>query len=368
MHRNTVISKVGIQNFKCHRVFNEELNGINILAGENASGKSSIIQAFLLFYFLKNGRKGTVHSTYKIMGYDIGVASDLVYQNAGSEEIRLDFIVNGDPIGFCIVPHENDDTLLKLTEVYSKNPKPKFKLFYINADRKGPQLADSISYEGWNRVGIHGENTAYVMNWLDKMMPMSEGKLSIAKKLQISRINRFSANCEEWLSIIVPGTKLETMSAPSLGIASIKYSNFGGTYYSPTATGFGISYVLPIIVQALIASMEQNAILIVENPEAHLHPYSQSMMGKFMAFVASSGVQVIVETHSEHFINGCRLQLAKNNECDLAKIFFFSKKEEVTHEEILLNSYGELSHWPKGFFDQDQTDLREILKLRLCQK
>ena len=368
MYYDPVISKIRIQNFKCHKTFEEELGEINILAGENASGKSSIIQAILLFYCLRNGRNESVHSTYKIMGYDIGIASDLVYQNANSEEIVLEFYINGNKREMCIVPHENDDTLLKITRIRTNSNSKKFKLFYINADRKGPQLADAISYEGWNRVGIHGENTAYVMNWLDKMMPMSKGELRISEKLQIAKINRFSANCEEWLNIIIPGTRLETMSAPSLGIAAIKYSNSGGTYYSPTATGFGISYVLPIIVQALIASMESNAVLIVENPEAHLHPYSQSMMGKFMAFVASSGVQVIVETHSEHFINGCRLQLAKDNECNLAKIFFFSNKDGVTHEEILLNNYGELSKWPKGFFDQDQMDLREIIKLRLCQK
>ncbi len=81
-----------------------------------------------------------------------------------------------------------------------------------------------------------------------------------------------------------------------------KFHLSGMEFYLPTATGFGITYVLPIIVQALVASTLENSVLIVENPEAHLHPLSQSSLGKFLALVAWSGVQVLVETHSEHII------------------------------------------------------------------
>ena len=115
--------------------------------------------------------------------------------------------------------------------------------------------------------------------------------------------------------------------------------------------------------------MQSNSVIIVENPEAHLHPYSQSMVGRFLAYVAMTGTQVIVETHSEHFINGCRLQLAKEEKCDLAKILFFSKSDDgLLRKAITLNDKGELSDWPKGFFDQNQQDLRELLKLKLCKK
>ena len=245
-----------------------------------------------------------------------------------------------------------------------------YNLFYLNAERVSPQLANRISSEGDDYVGIHGQNTVYAMNQMDVLMKTpANKKMRLPKLLKISKLSRFSANCEEWLNLIIPGTRLETHAYPNQGIATIRYNNSGDTYYSPTATGFGITYVLPIVVQALIASMRKKSVLIVENPEAHLHPYSQSMVGRFLAYVAMSGTQVIVETHSEHFINGCRLQLATERKCDIAKILFFSRTDNVLgHKAISINEKGELSEWPKRFFDQNQQDLRELLKLKLCKK
>lgn len=77
-----------------------------------------------------------------------------------------------------------------------------------------------------------------------------------------------------------------------------------------TNIGFGISYVLPIIVTGLIA--KPDTIMVVENPEAHLHPSAQSKIGQFLAVIAQSGVNVIVETHSDHVINGIQIATAKH--------------------------------------------------------
>ena len=73
--------------------------------------------------------------------------------------------------------------------------------------------------------------------------------------------------------------------------------------------GFGVTYSLPIILSGLIA--KEKGLLIVENPEAHLHPAGQSRMGVFLAWLAGKGVQVLVETHSDHIINGIRRAIAE---------------------------------------------------------
>lgn len=132
-----------------------------------------------------------------------------------------------------------------------------------------------------------------------------------------------------------------------------------------TLTGFGISYVLPIVVAGLWASSEQHSVLLLENPEAHLHPYAQSNMGKFLALLAASGVQVIAETHSEHIIDGARYQMACMNLSDQMVVDFMENKDEHIEAKVIsVSSKGELSAWPKGFFDQKQNDLRDILMLR----
>lgn len=151
-------------------------------------------------------------------------------------------------------------------------------------------------------------------------------------------------------------------------LSTIKYKN-NGEFYLPTATGFGITYVFPIIVQVLAASMLGTAIVLVENPEAHLHPYSQSTLGKFLARATLSGVQIIIETHSEHIIDGCRIEITKNKKNGEMKVLFFEKKSETSNcKPIQILDNGELEYWPEGFFDQKRLDLRELLEMRKCGK
>jgi predicted ATPase len=150
--------------------------------------------------------------------------------------------------------------------------------------------------------------------------------------------------------------------------AQIKISNNYTIGESTIATniGFGISYVLPIIVSGLIA--KKGSYLVIENPEAHLHPSAQSNVGRFLSVIAKSGVKVIVETHSDHFVNGIQIAAALNEiSNDEVTINFFSHEKvdnQPKLESISINQKGELSLWPKGFFDQTQIDFAQLFKIR----
>ena len=133
----------------------------------------------------------------------------------------------------------------------------------------------------------------------------------------------------------------------------------------PTMTGFGISYILSIVTAGLWCSSLNNVSLLIENPEAHLHPAAQSRMGRFLEYLADAGIQVIVETHSEHIIDGARVQAAWMKQTDDIRIYFFSKEKENIHVETIdVDENGELSEWPKGFFDQKSQDLRDLFQIR----
>lgn len=200
---------------------------------------------------------------------------------------------------------------------------------------------------------------------MDKFQKLS-GHFKLPKDLRIAAIDRFSANCEEWLNFVIPQTKLQYSVDIERNITTLKMQN-QGEFHLPVATGFGITYVLPIIVQALAASVITNSILIIENPEAHLHPLSQSRLGKFLALVAANGVQIILETHSEHIVDGCRIQAARETMCSDAQVLFFEKKENTSMcNRIEIMDNGELEGWPEGFFDQKRQDLRELLEIRRC--
>jgi predicted ATPase len=128
--------------------------------------------------------------------------------------------------------------------------------------------------------------------------------------------------------------------------------------------GFGYTYILPIVVSGLIA--KSGEILIVENPEAHLHPKAQSELTKFLALVASCGVQVFIESHSEHVLNAIRvvtLQKEIDIKNDEVSVLYFQndKKEPFVHLKI--DEKGKINNWVDGFFDQQELDLGEIFKL-----
>ena len=86
------------------------------------------------------------------------------------------------------------------------------------------------------------------------------------------------------------------------------YFIVNGTKCKPTNVGFGYSYVLPILVAGLTASNKHT--LIIENPEAHLHPKAQARLTEFLARVASCDVQIFIESHSEHILNALQVAVA----------------------------------------------------------
>lgn len=371
------ITKLELHNFKCHSFLEQQLGDISILAGGNAAGKSSIIQSILLANAAWNYAEKKRVYTNNVEGIYMGPPSTIISEEHDKDNILLELQINGNSNRVELtLPSAEEEGIFLNIENYEEICEESradvcvlnnMNMFYINAERFGPRVTLGIENAREFYVGSHGENTDYVISKMD--LEQKNKRLRLPEELKISSIMRFSANVEEWLNIIIPNTKLETSMSMEYGISSVKFRNTGDNFYLPTATGFGITYVLPIITQALIASMLHNCVLLIENPEAHLHPYSQSMIGRFLAYVSIQGVQVIIETHSEHVINGCRLQLGELKKCDAATILFFNReKDKQIVKEIKINEFGELEEWPKGFFDQAQNDLRKILELRLCKK
>lgn len=368
------ITEISYKNFKCHSKIQEKISDLTILTGSNATGKSSVIQGILISFLAWKNADNKSIQTRDVYGIDLGLPETIISEEHDDNlihlNIKIDKVDNNVILGLSDAEYGDISfEILNREEIIEKRLEKKnlnkINLFYLNAERIGPRIKGDISHSETMYVGSKGENTNYTISKMDKMQKLEE-KWKICKDLKISKIERFSSNCEEWLNVIIPGTKLQVEEDLEMNQSKIKFINNGDAYL-PTATGFGITYVLPIIVQALIASMYENPILIVENPEAHLHPYSQSAIGKFLALVSLSGVQILIETHSEHVINGCRVQLAHAKSCDKMTTVFFNKKNYNSGYQVIKTlDNGELVEWPEGFFDQNRNDLRELLEMRRC--
>lgn len=367
------MEKIVLNNFKCHKCFEADMKKLSILTGGNASGKSSFVQALLLAFKSWDECEKKQISTNKICGMNLGIPMNIVSEDLEEKNIEIIIILNGIANKIVLGPSDSDDKMCfdicNYEEIMEAREQrynlSKMNLFFLNAERKGPRTVSFINDIIPYSVGYTGENTSYILSEMDKQQKIN-GVFQLPEDLKICEIDRFSANCEEWLNIIIPSTKMQYSVDVERNITTLMLQN-QGEFHLPIATGFGITYVLPIIVQALVASMITNSVLIVENPEAHLHPLSQSRLGKFLALIAMNGVQVILETHSEHIVDGCRIQAAKVRQCENMEVLFFEKKDNNSIcRNINILDNGELEEWPEGFFDQKRMDLRELLEMRRC--
>jgi hypothetical protein len=121
------------------------------------------------------------------------------------------------------------------------------------------------------------------------------------------------------------------------------------------SVGQGMAQVLPVLMQCLLARPDES-IVIIEQPELHLHPQLESQIADFFLLCAATGRQIVVETHSEHLINRLRLRIAEdksNSVQDMVKILYAEQENDETHfNEALIDSYGGLANeWPRDFLD-----------------
>lgn len=160
-----------------------------------------------------------------------------------------------------------------------------------------------------------------------------------------------------------PGCVLAINRVPRANAVTLGIRVSSGTdFLRPVHTGFGLTQVLPIVVAALSAA--EDGLLLVENPEVHLHPAGQAAMGVFLAEVAAAGVQVIIETHSDHVLNGVRRAVKERTlpGHDVALYFFRPRRGDAADGEAqvyrpFMDADGNIDSWPEGFFDQFDRDM-----------
>ncbi|GAA6623064.1 DUF3696 domain-containing protein [Scytonema sp. NUACC26] len=226
-------------------------------------------------------------------------------------------------------------------------------IHYISADRIGPQeFYFKSTLTNFPNVGAKGEFTINVL--------YKKGDDLVNEKLCLGEnAKTLSTQTEEWLNQIFDGAKVEIPKAISNVLEPLFNTSASKDRYKPANVGFGYHCVLPIVVSGLIAKPSE--ILIVENPEAHLHPRAQSRLARFLAKVSSCGVQVFIESHSDHILNGLRIAvLDQIIDYEDLNILYFQQNPEQPVVQIPVQPKGEIEEWPDGFFDQMDKDFSRL--------
>ena len=139
--------------------------------------------------------------------------------------------------------------------------------------------------------------------------------------------------------------------------------------------GFGISQVLPVLVQCFYA--KPGSIIIMEQPEIHLHPRAQSALADVMIDVIKSrqdgvdrNIQLIIETHSEHFLRRLQMRIAEGKISRNEVSGYFANLEQgpVTLKELDIDEQGYVRNWPENFFGDEMEDVIQHAKAALKKR
>jgi len=392
-------------NLKCFSALRLELSPLTLFTGFNSAGKSTALQALLL---LGQGLSLNPDSAYLSPNGPIvrlGQPGDLLSNQAGKESrIEISVSTAKEHAIWGFAPVSWGVTLIESSPHYPhmRLPETRKDLFRIEKVVYQRQDADVQEWVAkmWENPDT-GESPSDLLSTLQNIVFLhsERGKVSDVYPspdnadiiyADVGREGQYAAWWYEWaadeeieaprrhpdepapslrrqmdayLGNLFPGTrvmvnKVEKTSLMRLGFGIESEKD----WRSPANVGYGLVYAFPILVAALLAEKDQ--ILIIESPEAHLHPRAQSHIGGILARIAAAGVQILIESHSDHILNGIRRAVKDRiiPHSDVAVHFFSGADSDGGHGVIspTIDAGGGFDDWPEGFFDQSESDLATL--------
>ncbi|MXV51977.1 DUF3696 domain-containing protein [Pedobacter sp. HMF7647] len=371
-----MITRVLMQNFKAFKEAEINLTALNLFTGLNGMGKSSFLQSLLLL------RQSEIEGITLLGGLrlkgnliDIGKGKDAYCVNATDDYIKFEVDIDYENMinvsykyiaETDILPGINEKIMLDHRGDNMALLTNNFK--YLRAERIAPEHNYKANLSAVQRdgfLGYKGENAGLFIA-LNKLEPVTLESV----KHPLAKANNLISNIDAWMNEITPGTHVISTYYNDLDIVKLSYQFETGSdvtpEFSPVNVGFGFTYTLPILTAIL--SAKKGDLIIIENPESHLHPHGQAKMGELIAKAANDGVQLIVESHSDHLLNGIRIAV-KNKDVDFEEVSIFYFERDVKNNEHIttidqptIDINGRLSHKPKGFFDEYSKQLDVLIK------
>lgn len=378
-----MLTKLIIKNFKAHSKTELHLNNLTIFSGINGVGKTSAFQALLL---LRQSYENNVLENGLQLNKplcDIGFINDALYQYGNDDIITFSLTSDSkEEFEWKFQPHGNNPNK-NFIPIHGKAPAKinSISLFtenfqYLSAARLSPRETyplDSNAVETKKQISIEKGQGELAVHFLHYYGVEKKQKVRFENLLNPnSKFSDLLNQTTAWEREISPGVNVipkQSGKSFTLKYTFDKVNDIAPTNeFSAENVGFGISYALPIIIAVL--SAEKGSLILIENPEAHLHARGQAKMAELLALAAQNGVQIIIETHSDHIINGIlvaskRFEKDKKGiDKDLVNIYHFTR-DDNTHsaksEEVKILEGGKLDKQPVDFFDQTENDLNYLL-------
>ncbi len=373
-----MIKNLTIKNFKAHSDTPLELKNLNILSGINGVGKSSVFQSLLLLRqshennVLQKGLQLNKPHCY------IGKFEDAIYQYAENDTIEFSITTEKDEnLTWKFKPEKNNLTgdFIPIVDSSPSNLDA-ISLFndnfqYLSATRMIKSESNTFAVESKRQLSLERGQTELAAQFLFYWGKEKKEKVRFENLLHPSSTDDgILAQTSAWEQEISPNVNVVPVKDGNSYAVKYSFNKKGDTTneFSSENVGFGLGYALPIIIAML--SSEKDSLILIENPEAHLHARGQSELAKLIALAAQSGVQIILETHSEHIINGVlvackRFEKEKKGiDKDLVRIYHFKRDEEkhcAIAQPVKILADGKIDRQPDDFFEQAEKDLNYLL-------
>jgi predicted ATPase len=356
-----MFTRIKLENFKSWQSLDIEMAPLTLLFGTNSSGKSSILQAILLIlqsvekhhldelnfgggrgdYVNLGGYSEVVHN--HDVDLDISIEIEVNITVFGHKSVGLEMCYEDDEVVYeTIGSYDTWDYFVNTLQVESAN----CLIHYVAPLRQYPTRAYLWSGARPYRIEPDGENTIVAL--------IADERIGGTLTKQVSH----------WLAKM---ELVDNFSIKPLDTAKRFYETeikIQETLSSLIDTGFGVSQVLPIITTLFF--VPEGSIVLLEQPELHLHPRAQAHLADLMLHVAEERkLQLIVESHSEHLLRRLQRRIAEPEHefanPDNIKMYFCDMGENgSTIQDVEVDEYGQIQNWPDKFFGDITGDLEAM--------
>ncbi|WP_291563410.1 AAA family ATPase [Bacteroides sp.] len=336
-----MIHRLEIQGYKNIGEETFRFKPVTIFTGLNSTGKSSILQAILML--AKETSFGGIHLN-KILSSSFDVIRNK-YTNASVIEINT-LTDKGE------LTYRQSRTEKTVNPGYPVKILPDYEngLFYLSANRKG--VENDAIYSDEVICGFDGD---YIYGTYER----EKSKELDAGLIKDQESHTLASQVNYWLKYILSlPIEFYTIKSSAEKV-DVRFRSDSFSDLVPSQLGSGVSYLVKILILCLRAS--KGDVILIENPEIHLHPGAQSRLADFFTMIGNNGIQLLIETHCENLLNKFRYEVYKK-ELNTDDIVIYYKKDIVTpFESISICSNGDYAPaFPEGFFDATLGELLEM--------
>jgi predicted ATPase len=364
-----MINNIKIKNFKALRDIDIKTENLNVFTGLNGMGKSTILQALIL---LRQSSKNSFEELILNDIIELGTFKE-IFCEYPLKNRTLSFELLWDKGEKIFVSREYDKNQSEEKILMGSALKEKFQnksLFgdstfkYLSAHRIKPQDAykTNISKVKNGQLGNEGEFAPHYYH-INSNEEIAIKELSFDEDDTVFSLEH---QLNRWLSVISPKIRVHTENIDGQLIRltySYETKDATTSKFTSKNVGFGLTYVFSVLVAIL--SAKKGDIIIIENPESHIHPKGQTELARLMALAAKNGVQIFCETHSDHIIYGVRIAIKEHDiSKDETRIYYIDRDKDehfsVPHH-VVIDKDGRMDRKSKEFFLDYENHLDKLL-------